>query len=403
MSLSLYSPGQEENLFILRQADTWRRSDLMTEEQLRHIQTSVTSDLRQTNLFFRILFFTFTFLCAGTITGLSIWLMENSGGPVLAAMLIFSGSIYYIAAEFIISKKQFYRYGIEEALAVIAMILVCAGCGWLLNEMILTSGQAFKTALVLLALFGCWIYLRFGYLYTALIGVLALCAIPFQFSLPSTVERLLLLGILCSAFLLGLLDDTKAAEDFKKERSAWMLTCLLAAIYLAVNLHIFGVIGWLAGQTGITHFRPESFPPFIYWSSYALTFLIPAAALYRGMKSRRRFILNAGLLMALATLVTNKSYLGMTRYAWDPAILGVVMIGVFFLLTRWLNSGSDQKRFGFTVREILKPKETGISLTDAASALTPGTQENMQSPHARPSEPDLEGGASGGGGAQRNY
>jgi hypothetical protein len=403
MSLSLYSPKQEENIFIRKQAVTWRRSDLITEEQLDDIHHAVTSDLRQTNLFFRILFFIFTLLLTCAMTGLLVWLINDSSDKNGSIVMVLFGVSYYIIAEYIVRKKKFYRHGIEEGLAVMAMILLCVGCGIFLLTGILTDKQTLRVVTVLTAITSLLIYLRFGWLYGAIIGILALCALPFQFSLSAETERLALLGMMCVTFLLGLLADRKAGEDFKKERNALLLTSLLVAIYLTVNLYIFGVIGLLTGDVRIAHFNPASFPPYIYWSSYALTFLIPMTVIYWGLQSRRRFILNAGLLMTLATLTTNKSYLGMTRYAWDPAILGIVLVGLSLGLTRWLNSGADQKRFGFTAGDILKPESSGINLADVAAALTPSAIDAQQPPQANPSGPYLAGGATGGGGTQRNY
>jgi len=106
--------------------------------------------------------------------------------------------------------------------------------------------------------------------------------------------------------------------------------------------------------------------------------------------------------MACVTLATNKSYLGWTRYAWDPAILGIILVGLSLIITRWLNSGVDQRRFGFTARNILKPEEGGITPADVAAALTPGVIETQQPP-AGTQEQFYKGGTSGGGGAEGQY
>ncbi len=254
---------------------------------------------------------------------------------------------------------------------------------------------------LLFSLIACLIYLRFGYLYAALISVIALCFIPFQLSIPPVMERLLLLLILCGIFIFSLMADKPDRADFRKERYTMIQACLLIAIYLTVNLQILGLAGLLTGNSHNIHFYPKLFPPYLYWSSYILTFMIPAAGIFWGVKSRRRLILNASLVLACATLATNKSYLGMTRYAWDPAILGVVMIGLSLGLIRWLNAGPDQKRSGFTAREILKPEDHGINLADVAAALTPGAMDAQQ-PQA-PRDNYFDSGRSGGGGASREF
>ena len=402
MTLNLYSPQQEENIYIRKRAKAWRRSGLITEEQLSAINGHADPQLRQTNLFFRILFFVFTLLGTGAVVGLFVWLLDFKDTSFIAAMLILFGAAFYMAADYLAGKYLLYRHGVEEALVIVAMVLFCAGCSILLSENHLTLTHIRIVVPALLAITACWIYLRFGLLYAAAISIVALSFIPFQFNLSPAAERIMLFSVLCVIFVFSLLADKPDLEDFRKNRYAKIKACLLAAMYLTVNLEILGFSGLLMRDTHVVHLNAQLFPPSIYWSSYVLTFLIPAASIYWGIKSRKRLIINVGLVMACVTLATNKSYLGWTRYAWDPAILGMILVGLSLLITRWLNSGADQRRFGFTAREILKPEEGGITPADMAAALTPGVIETQQPP-AHPEEKYFGGGASGGGGAEGKY
>ena len=398
----LYPPQQEENIYIRQQAQAWRRSGLITEEQLSAINDHTNLQLRQTNLFFRLLFFVFTMLCAGAVVGLFVWLLDFKDANFTAVMLICFGAAFYIAAEYLAGKYLFYRHGVEEALAVMALVLFCAGCGTLLSENHLTLTQLRIVVPALLAITAYWIYLRFGFLYAAIISIIALGVVPFQFNLSPATERIMLFSVLCVIFIFSLLADKPDIEDFRKNRYAKIQACLTTAIYLTVNLQIMGLFGLISMDRHVVHLNPQLFPPSIYWLSYVLTFLIPIAAIYWGIKSRKRIIINVGLVMACVTLATNKSYLGWTRYAWDPAILGIMLVGLSLLITRWLNSGADQRRFGFTARDILKPEEGGITPADVAAALTPGVIDAQQ-PQEQAQDKYFEGGTSGGGGAEGKY
>jgi len=402
MMVVLYPPQQEENIYIRQQSQAWRRSSLITEEQLSAINEYTDIQLRQTNLFFRLLFFVFTILCVGAVVGLFVWLLDFKDADIIAVMLIFFGAAFYIAAECLAGKYLFYRHGVEEALAVMALVLFCAGCGILLSESHLTLTQLRIVVPALLAITVYWIYLRFGFLYAAIISIIALGVVPFQFNLSPVAERIMLFSVLCVIFVFSLLADKPDIEDFRKERYAKIQACLLAAMYLTVNLEILGFIGLIMQDTHVVHLNPQLFPPSIYWSSYVLTFLIPAAAVYWGIKSRKRLMINVGLVMACVTLATNKSYLGWTRYAWDPAILGIALVGLSLLITRWLNSGADQRRFGFTARDILKPEEGGITPADVAAALTPGVIDAQQPPTGTQQQ-YFKGGTSGGGGVEGKF
>jgi len=111
--------------------------------------------------------------------------------------------------------------------------------------------------------------------------------------------------------------------------------------------------------------------------------------------------MNASLVLACLTLATNKSYLGLTRYAWDPAIMGIMLIGISIFISRWLKRGPDENRYGFTQRDILKPEDHGISLAEVAAALTPVAIDAHQPPQQQ--ENYFDDGTSGGGGASRGF
>lgn len=404
MTPSFYTVEQEENIHIRKQAHRWQRSGLISAEQLLIIQDVTDPHLQQTNLFFRLLFFVFTLLCAGAIIGLLVWLMKGAGMKTLAALVLLFGGACFILAIKLIKNRQLYRYGVEEALLMVGMIC------FVVSLLIFADDFGFNHQAVAIA--GCLlfasiaglIFFRAGYLYAAFIGVVAACFVPFQLSVSPVTERLLLLLILGGLFVFSLRADKPENEDFLKDRCAWVQTGLVTAIYLTVNLQMMGLsilVGAPFGNNRSIDLYLQLFPPYLYWSSYLLTFIIPAAVIFWGIRRRLRPVLIAGLLMACVTAATNKSYLQMVRYAWDPIILGFVLITLSLLITRWLNRGERESRRGWTAKEILKPESTGVNLADVAAALTPGAIDAPK-PEAPP-EQFFEGGSSGGGGTSRNF
>jgi hypothetical protein len=402
MSLCIYSSEQEENIYIRKQARTWQRSGLITNDQLTAMDNLTNPDVRQTNIFFRVIFFIFTYHCVAAMVGLFAWIIKIRSSMAISSTLIIAGIIFYFLAEYLVTKYRFYRHGIEEALAVFSMLLLCAGLFIGATDLLLRGRWIHQYTIALCLLFAvssCWIYLRFGYLYAALISIVAICIIPFQLSIPPTGERVLLLIVLCLIFFLNVIFDNPENEDFRKDKDTIIQACLLAAIYLTVNLEILGIIGLISGDKSIIHLHPKLFPPYIYWSSYILTFIIPTAGICWGIQSRKRLILGASLVMACVTLATNKSYLELMRYAWDPAILGTVLVILSIIINRWLNTGENKARDGFTAENILKPESHGIGLAEVAAALTPmATNIEVQQ-----QDKFFDGGTSGGGGTSRGF
>jgi hypothetical protein len=283
MNLSLYSPRQEENIYIRKQTRTWKRSGLITDSQLTAMDVLTNTDVRQTNIFFRVIFFIFTYHCVAAMVGLFAWITKIRSSMAISSTLIIAGVIFYFLAEYLITKYRFYRHGIEEALAVFSMLLLCAGL-FIGATNIFSGGRwTHQHAIFLCLLFAvsaCWIYLRFGYLYAALISVVATCTIPFQLSLPPAGERVLLLIVLCLIFFLN-----------------------------------------------------------------------------------------------------------------------VILVILSIIINRWLNTGENKARDGFTAENILKPESHGIGLADVAAALTPmvtNIEVQQQGKY-------FDGGTSGGGETSRGF
>jgi hypothetical protein len=401
VSISLYAAEQEERLYIRREARTWARSGLITDGQLGIIDSRTDPRLSRTNVFFRILFFVFTYICMQAVVGFCVWVVGLRNEVSIAWAALAFGIAMSGLAELLVRRKSFYRYGIEEALALAGMALACAGIVIFISLLHIELRLLITTAALLASAGAFWLYLRFGFLYAAVISAACLCVVPFQLSLPPASERAIVAMVLAFVLLTSIRAESIETWDFRKERSVILQACLLAGIYLAVNLRLpeLGRAYW--GHSGVPYRPFAGFPPLFYWATYGLTFLVPVLGLYHGLKSRKRIVINASLIAALLTLATNKDYLGFKHYAWDPAVLGVVMVISTIVIMRWLANGSREARNGFTAQNLLKPENHGITLADIGAAVLPGAIQ-ADLPPSSPDKP-FAGGQSGGGGASNGY
>jgi hypothetical protein len=399
--ISLYKADQEEKIYIRREARTWARSGLIKNEQLGIIDSRTETGLRQTNIFFRILFFVFTFICMQAVIGFYGWMVGLRNEISIAWAALAFGVATVGLAEYLAGRKGFYRHGIEEALALVGMALICSGVVIFISMQKVEPRFLITAGAMLASAFAFWLYLRFGFLYAAVISVACACVVPFQMSLTPAGERAILAMVLALVLLVGIRAENFETRDFRKERGAILQACLLAGIYLAVNLRLpeLGRAYW--GHSGMSYRLFAGFPPLFYWATYGLTFLIPALGLSLGLKSRKRVMINVSLIAALLTLATNKDYLGFKHYAWDPAVLGVAMVAGAVAIMRWLANGGREERRGFTAQDLLKPEDHGINLADLGAAVLPGAI-HATLPPASPDKP-FEGGQSGGGGASQGY
>ena len=105
--------------------------------------------------------------------------------------------------------------------------------------------------------------------------------------------------------------------------------------------------------------------------------------------------------MALATLLSNKEYLGSPRYEWDPIVFGLLLMGTAIGVRRWLAAGDGGMRHGYTASRLVasdKSKLGALAMVSAAQVDVPVAQS------APPADPGIGGGGrSGGAGAGGSF
>jgi uncharacterized membrane protein YgcG len=139
-----------------------------------------------------------------------------------------------------------------------------------------------------------------------------------------------------------------------------------------------------------------------YWPTWVLIWCLPPAVLARGLRRKDRFVIAAGAIVAILTLVTNKPYLGWQRHTWDPMLLGAVLIGLALFIRRWLAAGPGGIRHGFTAQRLSGRDKHWMN---AASAGVSVVSQHSITLSPQTGSPDVRfgGGDSGGGGATSDF
>ena len=387
--MSRYSQTDEENIRTQALVREWTRSGLLDESQKAGFEDDLRVDLRRTNHFLRAVVFVFTLLVtAASITLIAINLNIDGRGPA-AVMCFVSALVCYGLSEYLSSSFRVYRFGVEEALAASAVLLTAIGV-IVITDLIGQSSNAewpFAVGLTAGAVGAYGVYRRFGYLYAALASILCVAALPFQFRLSLAMERGLAATILLLAFLIVRPKRLAYGDDFPGDDYGVMQAFALAGLYLALNLQLTLLMG--ASDTGV-----------FYWTTYALIWIIPVISLRLALRDRDRPLLDVSLGMALATLVSNKPYLGLTQQPWDPIVFGIFLVAVAIVTRRWLSNGPNGQRYGFTSARILFGDRRILILAGTASA---ALQPDIPGSASTPSKPEFGGGRSGGAGASGTF
>ena len=391
--MRIYKPEDEEKLRLSAQAAAWRKNGLITEVQLREIETATRTDLKRTTLMLRLLLFGFAGLLTAATAGFVFWVFNLRGGTENVWLAI-AAALAYAAAERLAGPLRFYRHGIEEAFAAGALVLALLASSYFIKHWLGLYGAEEHIALEILAAAGCFaLYARFRHIYMALAGILALALTSFTFFDEVIWQRAFLASTLALGLMLTWLEERAEQPVLLREEASFLFAFLLIGLCLAVNLRLGDFRPW-----EITHILKASagVPPAAYWSSYVLTFLIPLAGLAAGIKTRRRAPLIASAAGLILALGTNKDYLGFRHYAWDPAVMGSLLIVISVALERRLK----KEWHGYTAEELSSPASHGLEAAAVAAGVAGAAPAA-----AVPADggANFGGGASGGGGSSRTF
>jgi hypothetical protein len=303
-------------------------------------------------------------------------------------LLMIAAAGMFFLAQWLIERYRFYRFGLEEASAVSAIVAFGFGAA-----IVMRGGFSSLRGFIALAGASFIVFNRFGYLYAGIAAVIFAGIIPFNFGIftglvADTPRRLM--AIVIFVIIFGLARERRKDHDdeFPGDLYGVLETTAWIAIYVLTNLKISE---WLSIPDGV---------PVFYWATYAFTWILPAVGLLLAILDRHRWLLDASILMAVVTLTTNKPYLGGVQQPWDPIAFGIVMIAIALALKRWLSSGADGSRNGFIAERLLASERERLAVAGGATALGPGAPQ----PHTHaPPPPAFGGGQSGGAGAAGKF
>jgi hypothetical protein len=382
--MKAYSRSDEENVRHQAMVRDWVSSGLLDATQGSVLQADLQVSLRRTNSALRavLAFFTMVIVFAAvSLTGIVLHAGRDVGWIMLGAW----GAICALSAWVLACKARLYRCGVEEALGFLAVSLLAGAIGgipsWDLPVFV---------GLLAAVVGGAGVYLVFGFRYAVVAATVLLGVAPFALSADWISERILSLSLFTLVFFVARYVKRLYTGELEEDDLAWVQGVAFAGFYLVCNLIITGRWSGLytASQSGL-----------FYWSTYAAVWIVPALALWLGIRGRDRLLIDLGWIAALATILTNKSYLSWPRQTWDPILLGILLMGTAVGLRRWLAKGPNGERAGFTPVRVLDSENRALAAASGLSLVLP------HAPAASPSQPSFKpgGGQSGGGGASGDF
>ncbi len=179
--------------------------------------------------------------------------------------------------------------------------------------------------------------------------------------------------------------------------AAVLVAAGLLGVYVAVNLYALDhrLVEKL-GSAGLDAPGPR-FGERI--ASMVLTALVPLAAVVWGIRSRRAFALDVGLVLTALSLLTLRFYVHLAATWLILTLAGAALSLLALGVNRWLARGDGKERSGFTAESLFADERRlrALELVPVVAAHAPDSRP--------PVEPGYQGGGGsfGGGGAGGSY
>jgi hypothetical protein len=378
-----YGASSQEALRARVLLKDWAGEGFLTGAEYQRMEQETVCELRRTNIFLRLVLFLFTLIIVGAAVG----------------FLLAVAAIAYIASELAVSKARLYRFGIEEALAVCSVGVLCAGvqATWFSGQPYSAKPEIVVPAVGAIA--SLWIWHRFGLPYAFGAAMIFVLWLPGYWTSSHSAQHMIVAAIYAAGLITVVALRSRLRFTYLDHQYSIAEGLLWLGIYLAINLQLSSLN--MLGQGGNPRTSTEFSRPF-YWATWVLTWCLPPVVLARGLRRKDRFVIAVGAIVAILTLVTNKPYLGWPRHTWDPMLLGALLIGVALFIRRWLADGPGEIRYGFTAQRLSGKDKAWMSVGATALGLV---SPNITTPSPQASNPDVHfgGGDSGGAGASSDF
>jgi hypothetical protein len=329
----------------------------------------------------------FTALIVGAAVGFVFSAFDLTTAMAISSVTAVAALVCIATAELLVGVFRLYRFGIEEMLTACAAVLLSISAA----QFWTSPHDAFIAGLAVAAAGGCVIYSRFGFVWAAIGSMCCAAAIPFQLvSMPTAGQRTISAALLALVFAVVRPKRLRDGEEWPGDEYGVLQAAALGGIYLVLNLRLIPDMPLAFGD------RTDGL---FYWWSWVMTWVLPAAGLVLSIRAKDRPLLVVSLAMAIGTLVTNKPYLGWTRYTWDPMLLGIVLMAGAVVLRRWLSSGPAGARYGFNATRVVSGGDSLLTVLSAAPFPV-----KAHAPTAAPAASGgFDGGRSGGAGAGGSF
>ena len=377
-------------------AREWRRAGLIDEAARAAIERAYPDDRRRLGPVFRSLAFFFAaFAIVAAFAFVMLVVKPTAATAAILALILGAG--LWVATEGLKGALRLADAGIESATALAGAISLAGGTAYLIGDVFRVADPAGVrlVALSVVLLFALTA-LRWG---STVSAGLAMCGL----GVLLTLFPLARLTWIAAALLLAplALRGSESARLAPSRRRCCAVVLVLALIGLYVALHLGSWDAQLLERGTFLLYSPHPSPALALPRAFfkLTTALIPMALLAHAIVTRRRLLLAIGLALGVASLITLRFYVHVADLWVVLSAAGSAVIVLALGLRRWLDSGAQHERAGWTARGL-----SGDAVLMRAAEMAVTVVAATPSANA-PEAPRFEGGGgrSGGGGASADF
>ncbi len=393
-----YNKEYLDNASITDLAKKWLKQKLINGQAFEAIRQKYPVPLYTPNIFIRLGLFIFTLICLNAASALVLLFtagFESSSVYNFGIRFFIHGIFILFFLENLVQKKKLFRSGIDEAFLYMGLSSIIGGVTMLFSELDLS----FEDHLLLF----CFIALPFlvaaSIRYIDILTTVCsfVCAFLIVFLLVSKTGPFAKVIMPFLVMFLSAFVYLQAAKLRKQDRLRfWDSPLLILEILSLVLFYLAGnyfIVRTLSEELFSLQLEPGEDIPLAFFF-YAYTVLIPGAYIYWGLKKKNRILLQTGLILVAASVLTFKYYYSLGHHEITFTISGSIMIAVAWLSIRYLKTPRHGITFAEDKEEKFLEKFDSEALIIAQSFSQTPTENNG---------PDFGGGKFGGGGAQSDF
>lgn len=388
-------------------ARAWRRAGIVDETVTAAVAARHPDDRGRMGPVFRVLLFLFTVLAVCGAFGFVGMLMNFDHEGALAFLALLTGLALVAGTELQLGSLRRRQGGTETATSFLAIGFLLSAAAWWLFE---SSGGDDRGRLALFALTAAALLAaaawRWGYPLYAAAATAALFMAMLQ--LPWARLWWIVLPLAAAPGLLRLGSSSRLPPAHRASLTA-VASVGLAGLYIAVHLGSWearlieemGGVGGSGGSSGSGSASPAVYDSdALWWAAAAATALVPAILLAAGILRRRYALILLGLGTSAASLITLRYYVHLPPLWVILTGSGAFLVAVALALRRYLASGPDGERHGYTAAPLFTDlaRQRALEAGAAVLALTPAARSLHEEPRF-----EGAGGELGGGGASGTF